>query len=127
MAGSCRFRLPGSQNDPVFKPDGKSSQLILSIRQRGPAGAAGKRSTSTQSGGDPPRQLPHREKTPGLSPPRRFYVPIKYPSSRYDDAADRFAVVSQVFQPKQVRVPADGTDLDPYRGGSAFPGPGAEL
>src|SRR5262249_22739821 len=29
-----------------------SSQLILSIRQSGPAGAAGERSTSTQSGGD---------------------------------------------------------------------------
>src|SRR5262245_42594868 len=47
--------------------------------------------------------------------------------SRYDDTADRIAVFSQVFQPKQVRVPANVTDLDSNRGGSDFPGCGAEL
>ena len=52
---------------------------------------------------------------------------MKHSSSRYGDAADRFTVVSQIFQPKQVRVPDDVTDLDSNRGGSAFPGPGADM
>src|SRR5262249_30661254 len=58
---------------------------------------------------------------------RDFAQVVKSLSRRYDDAADQFAVVCQVFQPKQVRVPADFTDLDSNWSGSDFPGRAAGL